>query len=210
MPSTVREVGRLAREGDCVPERILTSPGDADRIYELVRKDGRLSLRSGGQEDRFVVDGDALVRATSRRERSGTSRKTFSWKRWRDPETGIAWLYSVQDDRAVDVRTEFLEGYKGHLDVPTLLGGKQVSGIIGLYGGGDVTSLSLPMSVTNVNPKALASCTKLESIKMNVDGELKTIGIEDLRKQWKLSGAKKPAALNLRQGGSLRARRFQR
>lgn len=215
MPSTVREIGLLAGEGECVPERILTAPGDADRIYEIMDTHRSPLIKTSGQKDRrFEVDGNAVVRKTSRVERNGDCVETVSWQRWRDPETGIAWLYSVQGDDAVDVRTEFLKGYKGHLEVPAQLGGKQVSGLLGLYGGGDVTSLSLPMSVTNVNAKVLESCTKLKSVKMNVDGELKTIEMEDLRKQWNLSGSKNPAVSpakgNLRQGGLLRARRLQR
>ena len=91
---------------------------------------------------------------------------------WTDPATGIMWRYEVSNGEAslgegLVGNTAIPQGMTGELMIPSVMGGFPVTSIGYAFAGcSGLTSVTIPLSVTNIGDYAFAGCSGLAEIKI--------------------------------------------
>lgn len=98
----------------------------------------------------------------------------LAYEKWTDPNTGIEWTYSVQNDGSVSlggenleyITTAITEGTSGTLIIPSIINGRSVTRI----GRGaflrcsGLTLVTIPEGVTSIDDDAFSGCCGLMSV----------------------------------------------
>ena len=82
---------------------------------------------------------------------------------WIDPDTGLAWTYSISGGTA---EVGGVSSATGSISIPSALDGKPVTsiGYSAFYNRSSLTSVAIPNSVTNIGDYAFYNCRRLASV----------------------------------------------
>jgi len=89
---------------------------------------------------------------------------------WTDPDTGYTWMYRINGETVEIVNPSYYAAISpspnGNVAVPNTLGGMPVTciGDSAFYNCSDLTSVTIPNSITNIGPYAFESCSSLMSV----------------------------------------------
>ena len=89
---------------------------------------------------------------------------------WTDPDTGYTWMYRINGETVEVVNPSYYAAISpspnGNVAVPNTLGGMPVTciGDSAFYNCSDLTSVTIPNSITNIGPYAFESCSSLMSV----------------------------------------------